>query len=98
MEKKLPDIFANPIDKTFENTQDTFYGSGNEPVRVDKKTIEQKINTIFASKDFVYKSKVRIETNHGTKICNLIGKTNHSLLTLENETIAISDILNIEKI
>lgn len=98
MNKKLPDIFANPIEKDFHNTQDTYYGKLNDSSRTDHRSIEEKINSIFASKGFVYKSKVRIELAKETKICTLVGKTDKTLLTMENETILISDIIDIEVI
>ena len=98
MKKKLPDIYANPIEKNFHNTQETYYGSLNDSSRSDRRSVTEKINAIFSSKEFVYKSKVRIELSNETKICTLVGKTDKSLLTLENDTIPISDIIDIENI
>lgn len=98
MNKKLPDIYANPIEKNLHNTQETYYGSFQDSTRTDKKSITEKINSIFSSKGFVYKSKVRIELLKETKICTLVGRTANTLLTMENETIPISDIVDIEVI
>lgn len=97
MGKKLPDIFANPIDKKMDNTQELFYGT-NEERKVDSRSVEQKITSIFASKDFVYKSKVRLTLKNESRIVTLVGMTDKSLLTLDNETILISDIMDIEQI
>ena len=48
MNKKLPDIFANPIEKNFHNTQETYYGKLNDSSRTDHRSIEEKINSIFS--------------------------------------------------
>lgn len=99
MDRKLPNIYANPIQKKLNNTQETYYGGE----RILKKSshggsIPQKIHDIFSSRDFVYKKRVRITTNSGEKECVLVGRTEKSLLTMENETIPISSIIDIEKL
>jgi len=98
MEKKLPNIFANPISKKLNNVQDTFYGSETLGHRSDAQSIERKIQAIFASRNFVYKMKVRIMTNEGETITTIVGRTEHSLLTLDHKTIPISSIIDIEVI
>lgn len=98
MEKKLPNIFANPIEKKLNNVQETFYGSDRVIKQVDHHTVEQKIQSIFASKNFVYKSRVRVITTNGEKNCVLVGRTEKSLLTLDNESILISSVLDIERL
>ena len=60
--------------------------------------IKKKINDIFNSSAFIYKVNVMITTIDGDKECTLIAKNNDSLLTLNNEKILISDILDIKKI
>ena len=59
MEK--PRVFANPIDKKINNVQDLFRSDkdsrSKNPIDVNK-----KINEIFASRNHVYKSKVKITT------------------------------------
>ena len=99
MDKRLPNVYANPIDKKLQNVQEMYYGGDRGAnKKVDQKSVEQKINSIFSSKEFVYKSHVRITTSNGIKNCIVVGKTERSLLTMDNETIAIASIIDIEKI
>ena len=62
------------------------------------KPVLKKINEIFSSLDFVYKSRVRITTMSGSREYVLVGRTDKSLLTFDNETVLIADILEIQKI
>ncbi len=98
MNKNLPNVFANPISKKLKNTQETYYGNDRMERSVDSVSVERKIQAIFASREFVYKSRVEITTSMGTKDCVIVGKTDKSLLTLDNETIPIASILDIRKI
>lgn len=93
---KLPNVFASPIDKKLNNYQDMYRSSQNNVV-YNPKDINKKINEIFASNNHVYKSKVKITTKNGILDEVIIGKTNTSLLTLDNKQIKITDILDIEK-
>ena len=95
-----PKVFANPINKKINNSQELFYesrGFKNEQY-YSTNDIIKKINDIFNSNNHVYKSKVLIKTNNETITCELIGKTSNSLLTLDGNTIRINDILDIKKI
>lgn len=99
MEKKLPNIYANPISKKLGNVQETFYGSEERESRGENsQSIDQKIQSIFSSRNFVYKSKVRIVTQDGDMVTTIVGRTSHSLLTLDNQTIPISRVIDIEVI
>lgn len=93
---RLPNVFQNPINKKFENVQD-LYRSDKKVVVSNPKDINTKINQIFGSLNHVYKSKVRITTNNGTNVEEIVGKTNVNLLTLDGKLIKITDILDIEK-
>lgn len=94
---KLPNVFANPINKKFENVQD-LYRSDKAVRSYNPQDINKKINQIFGSSDHVYKSKVKITLNDGITTEYIVGKTNLNLLTLEGKLIKITDILDIEKI
>ena len=54
-------------------------------------------DSIFSSRNFVYKSNVFIETVNESFECILVGKTPSSLLTMDGKVIPISSILRIEK-
>ena len=106
MDKKLPGVFANKIDKKLTNNKNVFY-SDKEEVGSDRNTkavtnklndslnINQKINQIFNSPRYVYKASVDIVLKSGKVTKNIVGKNGNYLITLENELIPISDIVDI---
>ena len=96
MKKDLPSVFSNPIEKEIKNNTEYYYGSLNNKMEVREKNIMQEINKIFASKDFVYKKQVRISTVDESIDVTLVGIHATSLLTLDNKSIPISSIINIE--
>lgn len=96
MKKDLPSVFSNPIEKEIKNNTEYYYGSLRQEKKVNNRNIIQDINNIFASKDFVYKKKVRVTTTDDTLDVTLVGRNTTSLLTLENITIPISNITDIE--
>lgn len=99
MKKDLPNVYANPLNKTFQNVQEIYYGSGKAKERsLDVTTIINKINKIFSSPHHVYKSRVKIITNDGIFERDIIGKSNGYLLTLNGEKIKILDIEDIERL
>ena len=59
--------------------------------------IRKKINDLFNSENFVYKVNVVITTMDGDKECTLIAKNNDTLLTINNESISINEIIDIRK-
>ena len=97
MQKDLPAVFSNPIEKEINNNTEYYYGSLNNN-EVRSKDINKEINKIFASKDFVYKKRVRITMNDMVDEVILVGKKDYSLLTFDNKQIPISSILDIEVI
>ena len=97
MNKKLPNVYAVPITKKINNNKETFKSTDLEEVRSSSIT-SKEINEIFNAKDHVYKTKVEITTTKGSKIVEVVGLTNNTLLTLSGETINIHDILDIKKL
>ncbi len=98
MEKNLPRVYANPINKHLNNNKDVYYSGKEETRSINNINIAKKINEIFASKSHVYKSRVRIKTINDEFETVIVGKTNDYLLTLSGDKISISSILNIEHI
>lgn len=95
MNKDLPNVYANRIDKVFNNDQDVFY-SGFNNSRNDVRNINKKINDIFSSSNFVYKKDVKIYTSNGIINKTIVGINGNNLLTMDNESININEIQNIE--
>ena len=84
--KQIPKVFANKIDKKLENNT-TYFKTSSE---------DQKIKEIFASPRYVYKAEVEITFADKKIIKKIIGQSNGNLITLDNELIKISDILDIK--
>ena len=89
---KLPRVYKNPINKNFNNTQNESKSS----LRSIKKDINNEINMIL--KNHIVKSRVRVTLQNKVLDIDLIGRTNNSIITLNNGIININDILDIEEI
>ena len=94
--KNLPKVYVSPIDKNLQNNKQLFYSKLAEE-SPNTKSILQKINDIFHSRNFVYKKDVLVTTKNGSKVIPLVGRTNDALLSLDKEKILISDILEIKE-
>lgn len=102
----LPKVFRNNNTGVIKNNVEQYYSKEDnlktnlELTNDNMKPIiiKKKINDIFNSNSFIYKVSVIITTIDGDKECTLIARNNDSLLTLNNEKILISDILDIKKI
>ncbi len=97
MNKNLPKVFANPINKQLNNNKEVFLST--EEIRYDRMdNILGKINEIFANPHHVYKSKVEIRMGNDVINTVIVGKTNKELLTLNGDKINIKDIDYIERL
>lgn len=106
MEKKLPKVFANKIDKEMTNNERVFYDKVKEKEETQNEerssknkyelNITQKINKIFNSPKYVYKADVIITTKDEILSKKIIGRNKNQIITLENELININDIIDIE--
>ena len=92
-----PKVFANPINKKIDNVQDLFR-SDKDSRSINPVDVNKKINEIFASRNHVYKSKVRITLKDAVVEKEIVGKTSINLLTLDGNLIRITDIVDIERI
>jgi len=116
MERKLPSVFANKIEKEVGNNKRVFYSSKDELNDINdrkstaeddfvqnakdnlikSKNIYQKINDIFNSSRYVYKADVEITLKDGVVTKRIIGKNSNHLITIDNELIPLSDIVDIK--
>ena len=96
MDKKLPRVFANRIDKKLNNNS-TCYVSNEKRniVKFSKNDINKKINEIFNSTSYLYRANVVITFKNGDVVKKIIGKNKNQLITIDNELIPIDDILDI---
>ncbi len=93
---ELPKVYVNPIDKKFNNVQSIYTGQFQDRSGEKEISLTSKINSIFSSRDFVYKKRVLITTINGKSQKTIVGKTNDALLTLSGEKIKINDIYDID--
>lgn len=101
MDKKLPSVFANKISSAASHNRSVYYTKDNHKDEIDNKkgqypNINQKINSIFNSTKYVYKANVEIKLKDETIKRKIIGRNNLHLITIDNELIPISDIIDIE--
>ena len=93
-------VFVNNINKNIKNNMEMYHYVNNdiEMIDVSKGSIRSKLNDIFSSTSFVYKSSVNIELKDGSNINeDIIAIKDNNLITLNNKKIPIDDILDIKK-
>jgi hypothetical protein len=108
MEKKLPNLYVNKIEKEINNNSTTFYSvykkefsSENKKTEIIKDdvknvNIKDKIKEMFDSPNYVYKMDAAITfKNNETTKKSIIGQTNGKLLTIDDDLIDINDIKEI---
>lgn len=93
---ELPNVYASPINKEINNVQKIYKGELTDRTSENKVPLKAKINNIFASKNFVYKCRVRVTTIKGKEEKVIVGRTDNALLTLSGERIKINDIYDVE--
>lgn len=93
----LPKVSAFEIKKKLDNSQERFYSAENKIEKFSPGSVVSKINSIFASNNHVYKSKVRIKLKDDLVEKIIVGKTAKELLTLSGEKIDIASIVDIER-
>lgn len=92
-------LFVNKFDKEFRNNEKVYYSKGNNiEKKLSKIDVKKEINDIFKSNDFVYKADVAITLKDKKIKTTIIARNNSSLITMDNEIIKISDIIDIKKI
>lgn len=96
--KQIPKVYANKIDKKFENNETYYKSNGTESTELimDDRSIEQKIKEIFSSPRYIYRANVEIVLEDQTIVKKIIGKNGSNLITMDNELIPISNILDIK--
>lgn len=107
MDKKLPKVFANKVERKAGNNEDVYYSHGESAMNEDRtsstkpklkiKNVNQKINEIFSSSSYVYKADVKITLKDGTVTKRIVGRNATHLITIDNELIPLTDIVDIER-
>ena len=90
MKKNLPKVFRNSINKPINNNKKVFYGQRGE---VNE---EVKLDDLFKQNQ-IYRTDVIITLKDQKIEKKIIGRSQKHLITIDNELIAINDIIKIEK-
>ncbi|NLL45137.1 MAG: hypothetical protein GX247_05695 [Mollicutes bacterium] len=108
MEKKLPKMFVNKIDKELNNNKKVYYSKSNNIEKEEKKeinenwldlsnkTVKEKLDAIFNSPSYVYQASVDITLKSGTISKKVIGKSLTHIITMDDELIPIDEIIDID--
>ena len=102
MKKQIPKIFVNKIDK-INNNKEVYYSYKDdnkdeikeEVIIPNEYDMQNKLNQLFRSNDFIYKKKFHIKTKYGENDYIIISKSYDYLLTIDGEKIYISNIIDI---
>ena len=94
MKKKLPNIYKGKV-KQSQNQKQSILSKFKDYKEED--TIMNEEKDIFHSPNYVYKADVNITTLQGETIKKtIIGRTNNSLITIDDELIDVSKISKID--
>ena len=107
MDKKLPRIFRNDIDKEIHNNRKVYYvkSEGDDftfSTRKEKKEnfdrnskVQEKLNAIFKPGRHSFNVGVEIVTASKTYDTKIAGKVRDCLINLDNDVIPLKDVLDI---
>ena len=95
--KKLPKIYQNKITKKINNNKTVCYlTEENEDTDYQIPTIIDKIEEVFSGFGYSYNIPVTIKTPNKVYNTSLIAKTSNNIITLDNDIIPISDIIDFQ--
>ena len=100
-----PKMYRCNVKKEFNNNRSVYASyndndngnRNNTDIVYDTNEIRRKINEIFGSHDFIYRTKVNILIDNQVITKKVIGVYNNNLVTIDNEYIPISMIKDIYK-
>lgn len=88
--RELPKIYNATKEKTFLNNNSFFYGE------YKNKQVKHTVDDLFKPNE-IYREKVKLVLKDRTVEKMIIGRTQNNLITLDNEIIPVSEIVEIEK-
>ncbi len=98
MNKKLPKIFVNNV-KKIDNNKTIFYSVKDDKEELEEKynkiELNNKINDLFNSTDFIYKKKFHIKTDEYEGDFIIISKSTNYLLAIDGKRIYFDKIKEI---
>ncbi len=97
MNKELPKMYHNRINKNINIQKVYTTMNNNVDVKYPDVSIDKKISDIFNSSDYVYKADVNIVTDNDILHKRIVARNRNNLITIDNEYIPISIIRDIYK-
>ncbi len=91
--KKLPNIYQNNLTKEIFNNKKNCYCEKKR----EEPQIDNIINEVFSTLGYPYNIQLEIKTKEKSYDTSLIAKTKTSLITIDKETIPISEVISIQK-
>lgn len=98
--KKLPKIYQGDFNKKITNNKNTCYLDLNEnitEITKDNMDVLETITEVFSGLGHAYNIPLIIKTKDKIYETSLIAKTKNYVVTLDNTTIPITDIISIKK-
>lgn len=94
-----PKMYRCEAKKDFNNNRSIYASySDNNTFKVhDSNAIRKKINNLFSSPTFIYRTKVNIIVDNQILTKKVVGVYNNNLVTIDNEQIPINMIQDIYK-
>lgn len=96
-----PKMYRGEIKKEFTNNRSvysTYSDNYNNSFKVhDINEIRKKVNNLFNSPNFIYRTKVNIVVDNQVITKKVVGLYNNNLVTIDNEQIPINLIQDIYK-
>lgn len=103
MKKILPSLYKGRVKNNNKNQKEAVLSKLEEIKNVvttdeeEVKPVKKQIKDIFSSPNYVYKADVSIIMNDGEELKKtIIGRTNNSLITIDDELIDVSKITQID--
>lgn len=103
MKKILPSLYKGRVKNNNKNQKEAVLSKIEEIKNVvttdeeEVKPVKKQIKDIFSSPNYVYKADVSIIMNDGEELKKtIIGRTNNSLITIDDELIDVSKITQID--
>ena len=93
-----PKMYRCDNKKIFNNNKSIYASYNDNNIKIyDTNDIRKKINNIFNSDNFIYRTKVNIVIDNKIITKKVIGIYNNNLVTIDNEHIPINMISDIYK-
>jgi hypothetical protein len=107
MNKKLPNLYVNKIEKVIDNNERVFYSAlkpevvvenvSELPIDDENQSVGDKVDELFNSPNYVYKMHATITLKDKTVMSkDIIGQMEGKLITIDEDLIDIDDIRDIK--